>query len=192
MSLRFLALIPLAVGINLAMGKFASVLALPMFLDTVGTVLVAALAGLRIAAATAVVSQLALGLWVGAVQLAFMPVHLLIAVYAALVIPRYAVFQSPVRAVGAGLVIGLLAATMAWPIAYYAFGGVTSPGVSLVTTIMSGLGLPLQWAVYVASASTDLLDKTTTFLIVFTVFRSLPQRTLARFPGAQRAVLATE
>ena len=34
-STRLLALIPLAVGINLAMGQFVAVLHLPLFLDTV-------------------------------------------------------------------------------------------------------------------------------------------------------------
>ena len=45
LPLRFLALIPIAVGINLAMGRIAQSLQLPVFLDTIGTVLVAALAG---------------------------------------------------------------------------------------------------------------------------------------------------
>lgn len=187
-SLRLLALIPIAVGINLAMGKFAAALALPMFLDTVGTVLVATLAGPAVAIATAVVSQVALGLWVGAVQLAFLPIHLVIAVYASVVVVRFAVFRNPVRAVTAGLVLGAVAATLAWPIAYFAFGGVTSPGVSLVTTIMSGFGLPLRWAVYVASMGTDLLDKATTFVMILVIVRSLPRRTLARFPRIDAAV----
>jgi energy-coupling factor transport system substrate-specific component len=43
---RLLALIPLAVGINLALGQFAAALSLPLFLDTVGTILVATLTGL--------------------------------------------------------------------------------------------------------------------------------------------------
>jgi energy-coupling factor transport system substrate-specific component len=186
-SLRLLALIPLAVGINLAMGKIAAVLALPMFLDTIGTLLVATLVGLPVAVATAVVSQLALGLWVGAVQLAFLPIHLLIAIYASLVVVRFGVFRTPVRAVGFGLIIGAAAGTMAWPIAYLAFGGVTSPGVSLVTTLLNAVGLPLQWAVYIASLSTDLLDKGSIFLLVFFVLRALPKRTLNRFPRAEAA-----
>jgi energy-coupling factor transport system substrate-specific component len=52
-----LALIPLAVGINLALGQLAARASLPLFLDTVGTVLVAALAGLWPALLTGVVSQ---------------------------------------------------------------------------------------------------------------------------------------
>ena len=38
LSPRLLALIPLAVGINLALGKFVSAMSLPVYLDTVGTV----------------------------------------------------------------------------------------------------------------------------------------------------------
>lgn len=186
--LRLLALIPLAVGINTAMGIFASSLPIPVFLDTVGTVLVAALAGPWVALATGLVSQLVKGVFVSGIQLAFLPIQLLVAVYAAVACSRFAVFASIPRAVGGGLLLGIVAATLSWPISYLAFGGVTSPGVATVTTIMRGLGLPLEWAVYVASLSSDLIDKTATFLLVRAILVSLPVRMTARFPAALAAL----
>lgn len=188
MSLRLLALIPLAVGINTAMGIVASALPIPVFLDTVGTVLVAALVGPWVALATGLVSQLAKGVFVSGIQLAFLPIQLFVAVFAALACARFSVFATVPRTVGGGLLLGVLAATLSWPISYLAFGGVTSPGVSTVTTIMRGVGLPLQWAVYVASLSSDLIDKTVTFLLVRTILVSLPVRVTARFPAAQTAL----
>ena len=188
MSPRLLALIPLAVGINLAMGQFASATGLPVFLDTVGTILIAALAGPWIAVATGAVSQVTFSLLVSSIQLAFLPVQLMVAVYAGLVAARFAVFSTLWRTVAAGVALGVLAATMSWPISYFAFGGVTSSGVTLVTTALSGLGLPLEYAVYLASLGTDLLDKTATFLLVRTVLVSLPRRMTARFPRAAAAL----
>ncbi len=117
-----------------------------------------------------------------------MPVQLMVAVYAGVVAGRFAVFGSLRRTVAGGVVLGVLAATMSWPISYFAFGGVTSSGVTLVTTVLSGLGLPLQYAVYIASLGTDLLDKTATFLLVRTVLVSLPRRVMARFPRVDAAL----
>jgi energy-coupling factor transport system substrate-specific component len=187
LSARLLALIPLAVGINLAMGKFASTLSLPVFLDTVGTVLVAALAGPGAAVLTGAVSQTVFTVVDGKLMwLAFMPIQLGVAVYAGLA-ARAGVFRSAWRAGAGGLGLGVLAATLSWPISLLLFGGVTASGVSLIATILTALHIPVAWAVYGASLATDLLDKTISFMLVFTILQSLPSRTVARFPLAARA-----
>ena len=184
---RLLALIPLAVGINLAMGKIVAALALPVFLDTVGTVLVAALAGTWPAVITGFVSQIAFTVLDARIMwLFFLPVQLFVALYAGLAATR-AAFRSPLPAATWGLGLGVLAATLAWPIALYVFGGVTAGGVTVITTVLTGLGVPLGWAVFTASLSADLLDKMITFLLVFAVLRSLPKQMGARFPAAARA-----
>jgi energy-coupling factor transport system substrate-specific component len=187
-SPRLLALIPLAVGINLALGQFAAATSLPLFLDTVGTVLVACLAGLAPALVTGVVSQVAFTAITGnGTWLAFLPVQLVIAAYAALM-ARVGLLRSARWSALGGLGLGFLAATLSWPIAYFAFGGVTASGVTMVTTLLAGAGVPLKWAVYGASLGNDLLDKTVTFLLVRTVLAALPRRTAARFPAADRAL----
>jgi energy-coupling factor transport system substrate-specific component len=187
MSPRRLALIPLAVGINLAMGKFAVAVSLPLFLDTGGTVLVAALEGPGAALITGLVSQVTFTAVDGRLMwMAFLPVQLVVAAYAGLAAARGA-FRTAPWAVVAGLGLGLVAATLSWPIAFLVFGGVTAPGVTLVTTLLAAAGLPLQWAVYVASASSDLLDKAITFLLIYAVLSALPERVAARFPAAGRS-----
>ena len=185
---RLLALIPLAVGLNVAMGQFAAATSLPLFLDAVGTVLVAALTGLVPALLTGLISQLAFTALSGnSTWLAFLPVQLAIAVYATAV-ARAGLFATLPRAVLAGLGLGLLAALLSWPISYFAFGGVTAGGVTVITALLVGLGLPLKWSVLAASLSNDLLDKSVTFLLVRSVLLALPKRLAARFPDAQRSL----
>jgi len=187
-SPRLLALIPLAVGINLALGQFAAATSLPLFLDTVGTVLVACLAGLAPALATGVVSQVVFTTVTGnATWFAFLPVQLAIGAYAAL-LARFGWFRSTFRSALGGLGLGFVAATLSWPISYLAFGGVTAGGVTVVTTLLTGAGMTLKWAVYGASLSNDLLDKTVTFLLIRAILIALPRRTAARFPAADRAL----
>lgn len=187
-SPRLLALVPLAVGINLAMGKVAAATALPLFLDTIGTVLVATLVGPGAALVTGVVSQTALTLLDGKLMwMAFLPVHLAVALYAAWA-ARCAVFASTPRVLVGGVVLGILAATLSWPISYLLFGGVTAGGVTIVTTVLVGLQVPLKWAVYAASLSNDVLDKTVTFLLVRAILVALPATMTARFPAGARAL----
>ena len=187
LTTRLLALIPLAVGINLAMGKFAAATSLPLFLDTVGTVLVAALVGPAAAVVTGIVSQTTFTVLDGKLMwMAFLPVQLGVALYAGWM-ARLGVFGAAWKAAVSGLGLGLLAATLSWPIAYFVFGGVTAGGVTVVTTLLTAVGMPLEWAVYGASLSNDLLDKCVTFLLIFVILRSLPRRMAARFPGVERA-----
>ena len=185
---RLLALIPLAVGINLALGQFAAATSLPVFLDTVGTILVATLVGLWPALLTGLVSQLAFTVISGnATWLAFLPIQLAVGACAAFA-ARQALFRSTATVIGTGLAMGAVAAALSWPISYLMFGGVTAGGVTVVTTVLTGAGVPLKWAVLAASLSNDLLDKTATFFLVRVVLVSLPERALARFPAARRAL----
>ncbi len=188
MSPRLLALIPIAVGINLAMGKIVEVMRLPMFLDTIGTVLVAAMTGPVGALVTGFMSQVALTVIGGSfVWPWFLPVQLAVAVYASLA-AKAGAFGSLPKTIVAGLGCGVLAATMSWPISYLVFGGVTGGGVTVITTLLTGIGVPLQWSVLFASLSSDLVDKLVVFLIVRTLLLSLPLRLSAQFPLTLRAL----
>ncbi len=187
MSPRLLALIPLAVGINLALGKLASALALPIYLDTVGTVLVACLAGLVPALIAGAVSQVVMAMIDNPVWLAFLPVQLAIGAYAAMA-ARQGAFRSTGRALLFGLGLVLVSSSLSWPIAYYVFGGVTVSGVTMVTAFLTAMGLPLEWAVFFSSVGSDLLDKAVVFLVVRVVLAGLPRRMAARFPMVEQAL----
>lgn len=188
MAPRLLALIPLAVGINWAMGQFVAATHLPVYLDTVGTVLVAALAGISPALATGVVSQTVLATLGGnVIWLWFLPVQLAVAALAGLAAQRGG-FASWRRAVVIGAGVGALAAALSAPIAFFAFGGVTGGGVTVITTVLRALGVPLGPAVVMASVVTDVLDKAVTFTLVRSILIALPGRTAARFPATGRAL----
>lgn len=57
-STKALVLIPIAVGINLIGGTLCSTLKLPLFLDMIGTVLVACLSGPWVAALCGLITNL--------------------------------------------------------------------------------------------------------------------------------------
>jgi energy-coupling factor transport system substrate-specific component len=161
-------------------------LLLPVFLDAVGTILVAALLGPWPAIVTGLVSQVLAAVLSGNFTwLPFGVIQVIIAVYA-WAAARAGAFRRAWTALPAGLALGALAGSAAWPIAYFLFGGVTAGGVSAVTTVLRSLGLPLRTAVATSSLATDMLDKTVAFLLVYLVLRSLPVRLAARFPALAR------
>lgn len=186
MPLRTLVLIRLGVAVNLVIGQIVAALLLPVYLDAVGTILVAALVGPRAAVAVGLTSQLLAAVLSGNFSwLPFAAVQVVIALYAALA-ARLGAFRSLRTALPAGLLLGALAGGTAAPIAYYVFGGATAGGVTLITTVLRAVGLPLPVAVGISSIGTDLLDKTLAFALVCVVLRSLPRHLSARFPALAR------
>ena len=186
-SPRLFALVPAAVAINLVVGRIVAELGLPVYLDTLGTMLVAVLAGLSGGLVVGTLAQLLSGMLGGYFLVAFTPIQWLIALLATAAASRGG-FASTWRAVGWGLVCGLACGAISAPISFYVFGGVTSSGTTLVSAALRSVGLPLSGAVAIASIGTDILDKTAAFLVVGTLLRALPKRILGRFPLAARAV----
>jgi energy-coupling factor transport system substrate-specific component len=186
LTLRDLVVIRLGVAVNLVVGQVAAALLLPVFLDTIGTVLVAALVGPRAAIVAGLTSQVLNAVLSGNFTwLPFGVVQIVIALYAALA-ARLGAFRRLATAVPAGLGLGIVAASTSAPISYFLFGGVTAGGVTVVTTVLRALGAPLPVAVAAASYATDLLDKTLVFALVAVVLRSLPRQMAVRFPMVGR------
>jgi len=187
-TLRDLVVVRLGVIVNLVIGQIVAALVLPLYLDAVGTILVAALVGPIAAIATGLTSQVLMAVLSGNFTwLPFGVIQVLIAVYAWLA-ARAGVFRRVWTAAPAGLLLGFLAGSTAAPIALTLFGGATAGGVSAVTTALRTIGLPLEVAVRISSVGTDLLDKTVAFAIVAVILRALPDHMAARFPahGAAR------
>lgn len=183
MTLRDLVLVRLGVAVNLVIGQIVAALLLPVYLDAVGTILVAALVGPRAAIAAGLTSQVLAAVLSGNFSwLPFGIVQVVIALYA-YAAARLGVFKRIETALAAGLVLGALAGGTAAPIAYFVFGGATAGGVTAVTTVLRSVGVPLPVAVAIASMGTDLLDKTIAFGLVFLILRHLPRHLAARFPA---------
>lgn len=187
MSPRLLVLIPSAVALNLAMGFVVNQLALPIYLDTIGTVLIAALAGPAVGVIAGMVSQLVRSLYEGFIWLPFALIQILIALLAALAARRSGFRSLPVS-VGWGALVGLAAGSVSALISYLLFRGVTATGVTALTTLLAGAGLTRPQAVTIASVTTDLADKMVVFALVGAALRALPVRLTSRYRWASRAV----
>ena len=187
MSPRLLVLVPSAVAINLAMGFLTNQLGLPLYLDTIGTVLTAALAGPVVGVVTGLVSQLVRSLYEGFIWLPFGLVQVVIALMAAFV-ARQGGFRSLAVSLAWGALVGIVAGAVSAVISHVVFRGVTATGVTAITTLLTGAGLTRAQAVGLASITTDLADKMIVLALAGAALRALPVRVAARYPWALRAV----
>lgn len=184
-----LALMPLAIVINIVMGELVAVLKIPFYLDSIGTILVGVLAGPLAGAVTGLLSNIVWSfLPVSAAGFVawFAPVAAIVGALAGVFGSR-GWFRRILLTLLGGLITGFVAAVVSAPIAARVFGGVTGAGTDLLVAAFQGLTENLQNAVLLQGVASDLPDKVVSFLIVYLVLRALPRRLLVRFPQGEKS-----
>ena len=124
-----LVLIPVAIAINIVIGQIVVLLKLPVFLDSIGTVLVAVLAGPWAGALTGALSNIIWGLLVDPGAVPWFPVAAAIGLVAG-ICANFGLFKSWWKVFIAGFFVALAAVIVSTPIGVYLFGGITSSGSS--------------------------------------------------------------
>ncbi|RAV34210.1 ECF transporter S component [Corynebacterium heidelbergense] len=184
LPVRTLTLMPVALALNIVTGQVVGTmgLPLPLYLDSVGTVLVGALAGPVAGLATGVLSALVWGTFNPTV-VPFAAAYAFVGAAAGLLGKRWSGpwWRICLWAIGVGFIMALLSA----PIASFIFGGTAGTGTGLLVTLYRSLGAgPLQ-AVFLQSWTSDPLDKVIVFTLVWFVLRALPERSRRAFASTR-------
>ncbi len=180
-STRMLVLMAIGIALNMALGQLVAMLKLPVYLDSLGTMLVAVLCGPWIGGLTGLVTNLLWGLIQGPTAAFFAPVAAVIGMAAGL-LARAGLFRAPWGAAIAGAIIAVALAVVAVPIRIYLFGGVTGSGADFLTAYLTRVGQDLFSSVVVTVVTSNLADKIATALLVWAIVRGLPQRAAGDWP----------
>ncbi len=178
------ALIPVAIALNIVVGQIVSVIGLPVYLDSIGTVLVAALAGPAAGVVTGILTNVIWGLTLSPIALPFAVVQVVIGIFAGTA-ARWGMFRRFYTAPLAGLVTGVVAAMVSAPIAAFVFGGATGGGTGAIVGAFQAMGQSLLGATTLQGLLSDPVDKAITFTVVALLLIALPARFLQRFPFAR-------
>lgn len=174
-------LIPVAIAINVAVGQIVAVLRLPVYLDSIGTMLVAAICGPWAGALTGALANTVWGFAINPDALPWWPVAFLIGLvtgYCA----KGGLFKSWWKVVITGFLVALTAASSSVPISFLIYGGITAGGTGLLTAFLVESGRGIVEAVFASSFLIEPVDKITTAMLAFAIAQGLSQRFLARFP----------
>lgn len=180
MKNKTLVLIVICIAVNIALGQVVSMLKLPIFLDSIGTLLAALLMGPWAGMATGLFTNLIWGIFSGPIAAAFAPVSMAIGLSAGL-LARYGMFRSLPKAFVSGIVVTVCVTLVATPIRTYLFGGVTGSGTDFIVAYLSAVGTKLVESVAWAVAGTNLIDKVASCIIAWGLVNSLPERIKSQF-----------
>jgi energy-coupling factor transport system substrate-specific component len=177
-------LIPVALVLNVVLGQLMGSSGLPFYIDSIGTVLIAVLAGPAAGAATGALGSI--------VWSFFNPTVLPFAAGAALIgflaglAARSGMFRRFYLAPVAGFVTGILAGVVSAPIAAFVFGGTSGIGTGAIVSAFRAMGDTLLAAITKQALISDPMDKAIVFVIAALLVYALPRRATYQFPFVRR------
>jgi energy-coupling factor transport system substrate-specific component len=176
--------IAFGVGLNLVLGHLITLLKLPIYLDNVGTVLIAILVGPIAGITAGVIAAIIGGILLNPFLPYYIPVVCAIGGLAGYLAKRGFFRTWPTLIIG-GILQALLAAVIAAPITTYLFGGITLAGSSFIVAYLRSTGEALFKSVILAGLAAEPVDKTLVYILAFLIARRLPRSLLLRYPGAE-------
>ena len=182
-STMTVVLIPVAIAINIIMGQIVSLLKLPIYLDSIGTVLVAIVAGPWAGALTGTLSNIVWGILLDPTTFPWFPVAAVIGFIAG-VCANYGLFRSWWGVIIAGLLVSVGSVTMSVIINLALYGGLTPSGSSAITAYLLSQGWGVAPAVVTTNLLVEPLDKIPTCLLAWAIVKGLSLRYVSRFPRA--------
>lgn len=178
-----LPFVAFCIALNLTVGQVTSALKIPLYLDSIGTILVAVLVGPWSAVLCGSAANLLAAAFGNPMMMFFIPVVAVIGAFTG-VIAKLGWFRKWYLVCLGGILQGILAALVSAPISSYLFSGVMMAGTDFLVLYFRSLGNTLMDSVLYQGLASDPADKLVSYVIVFLLVRNLPQRLLARLHGA--------
>lgn len=164
-SAKIIAMCALAVAINVVIGRTVSLFNIPfLFLDTMGTIFIAANFGMSWGILTGFTTNLlAAVLGGGAVEIPFGLINVAVAIVVALISKNNFTYK---KAALAGLLLGVICPIIGTFIRLTLFGGFTGSGTDIFISILRASGQNIFASTFLATLGSNLIDKITSCLLV--------------------------
>jgi PAS domain S-box-containing protein len=183
--LMLLALVASGLVINVAIGQLVrNVLRLPVYLDSIGTILVGALAGPLAGAVTGALSNVIWSLVFDDSSIAAYAITAACIGAAAGIAASFGVFRRPLPSALAGLLTGVMAALVSAPITAHVLQGSGGGGAETVQGLLRATGANVLQAATLQGFISDPVDKMVSFLAVWAILALLPETLRQRLAPA--------
>lgn len=167
-----LTLIGLGISLN-AIGAFVALnLRLPIYLDSIGTILIACILGPKYAVITGICGSMVSGMTFDVYSFFFMPVQISTGLISGLMYKKG--FLKGVKTPLGVLAFSIPTSIISAIIATFVFGGITSSGSSYIVQVLSSLGITQVVSVFITQVLTDYTDKFIGVMLVNSTVVAIP------------------
>ena len=182
-SIWFAPVVLVVAGIvlNIAIGQVVrNVLALPVYLDSIGTIFAGALGGPLVGAITGAVSNVTWGLIFNDPKIIPYAITAAAIGTSAGIAGSLGAFSKPQWALLAGLLTGVIAALVSAPISAHVNGGATGGGGQTVINTIEDISNNVMAATTLQAFISDPIDKAISFSAVWLLLQVLPANVVGR------------
>lgn len=179
---RMLALtfIPLAIAINIGIGAIVKALNLPLYVDSIGTILATLLLGWRMGAVVGVLGFVITSVFINPFAIYFVGTQIVIAAFTHIVGKR-GWFKNIFKTIVSGVGLGIIAAIVSAPVIIFVFQGATGNGAALLTSFFAKMGNQIINSVFLSGFSIEPIDKGLQCVLAFFILKSIPTNLLEKF-----------
>lgn len=173
-SIYKLCFIALAICINFVGGQLALLFRLPIYLDSIGTVLTAIVLGPIYGMLPNVLSGLLMGMTIDIYSLYYAPVGIILGFVTGLVYKKYQPKKWWIFLAAAVITIPSTIASAS--ITSFLFGGITSSGSSILVQLLSKTSLGLVGSCFVVQFITDYFDRLICLYLSSVLIKAMPKK----------------
>jgi energy-coupling factor transport system substrate-specific component len=177
-------LIPLGIAVNLIGGQIATQLRIPLFMDSIGTAIVASIMGPYVGAVSGFMYNVISAIISGNIMSSLFGFVNVATAFIVGFFARAGKFKTFTDAVIVTVLVGISNAMLGAPIAVVVYGGIQGSGVDLVTAGFLALGNDIMSAAFLARVPTNLVDKGIAVFAAWLILRKLPDH-LKTLTGAK-------
>lgn len=179
-------LIPIGIAVNFIGGQIVLLLKLPLYLDSIGTIVVGALCGGIPGAIVGAITNLTISI-TNPTTLAYIWLNILFGLLAGF-LARRGVFTSLWKTIVASIGFAIIGGGLGSTITILMFGGLGAGTTGMITGMLMTMGFSVQAGAFISELFADLLDKIPTMLAVFAILKSIPVRTLVKLPQGEKFI----
>ena len=180
-SVRKMCVIALAIVLNVIGGHIALLFHLPIYLDSIGTIMIAMLYGPVYGMLPPLLYGLVMGFSIDIYSLYYMPVGMILGLTTGLA-ARYFSLKGW-RIIPGALMITIPGTIVSSIITAVLFGGITSSGSTIIVQLLNKAGLGPTASVFVVQIMTDYLDRILSLVLVAFLLRMIPRELYSEQDG---------
>lgn len=185
LSTAALVLIPVAVGVNYIGKLIAGLLKLPLWLDSIGTLLASMMAGPIVGALAGAINNIIYG-FTDPISFVYAITSIAIGLVAGILFFKGYISSWP-KAIVAGIIIGLVATLVSTPLNIGFWGGQTGNvwGDALYAVVLANTDS--TWlASFLDEIVVDVPDKLVVVLLSFAIFKGLPRNVVQMYNNNEK------
>mgnify|MGYP001599324596 CR=1 FL=1 len=164
----------LCITSNIVLGIVTSSLKLPLYLDTIGTILIAVYFGQWYGAAVGALTNIITGMIFSPKDIPFLIVNVAVGLIVGFIAKKFKF--NLVTAIVTGLILSVVCPLIGTPIGIWVYGGLTGTGTDFLFIWLKEVGNNIFVASFIAKITSNFLDKIVSCILVWALIKEMPMR----------------